>query len=180
MPRPKEFGLLRPEDHTWLEYLRKRYRNDRAVSNADRQRLFRLRDRFKKVRDDLIYLANTLPEEQQEQMFTAEVFQPFIHNLLGKDLKVNDRTERRYQLARLFADYSLSVCQDRIQSRNPDAWSFTVKAFNDTRTAIWFSIPEKRERTKKYKAKCPKCGQDVESSDVVFRCSCGHKIVMKD
>lgn len=128
--------MLRPEDRTWLGYLRDRYRKEESLSNSDRQRLYRIRDRTTRVLEDLTVLAKILPEDQQTRIFAREDLQPFIHQLLGKDLNDEVRTNRHYDLAELFATYGLNVCQDRIAGRNPDAGRLILRAFSDARELI--------------------------------------------
>jgi len=133
MPRPKEFGLLAPEDRTWLGYLKKRYR--KGLSSRDRQELLRLRRRISAILEQLSYLARELPEEQQSQIFTDESLEPLVVNMLGWELK-DRRTDRHYELAELFATYGLNVCQDRIAGRNPDAGRLIYRAFGEARELI--------------------------------------------
>jgi len=136
MARPKEFGVLRETDEKWIGSLKK------PLSNTDRIRLFRLRLRVTKVLGDLAFLGKTLPEDQQKKIFTWETLQPLVHNLVAKDLKHKDRSRRHYQLAYLFAQYGLNVCQDKVIERNPDTFSTVVENFNGVREMIFRAVTD--------------------------------------
>ena len=136
MARPKEFGVLRENDEKWIASLGK------PLSNTDRVRLFRLRLRVIKALGDLAFLAQVLPEDQQNKMFSWEPLQRLVHNLVGKDLKHKDRSRSHYQLAYLFAQYGLNVCQDKVIERNPDTFSTVVQSFNDVREMIFRAVGE--------------------------------------
>jgi hypothetical protein len=157
MPRPKEFGLLRPEDRTWIGYLKNRYKNEQALEPRDRKHLFDIRERVRTVLQDLVILAQKLPEDQQEQIFTEESLEPLVVNLLGWELK-DRKTDRHYQLADLFATYGLNVCQDRITGRNPDAVRLILRAFNDARELIQLVTAEESydKETRKMSLRPPK------------------------
>lgn len=86
--------------------------------------------------DALAFFIQHLPEKQQARLFTSNMLQPLIHNLVGKDLKDKERTNRHYQLAQLLAIYGLNVCQDRITKRNPDAAPLIFRTFNESRELI--------------------------------------------
>ena len=114
MPRPKQFGLLRPEDYAWIDYVRNRDKKHQPLSNSDRQRLDRLRDRIQEVFEQLSYLAQTLPESQQRQIFTPAKICPLIYHWLGRHLKREERLERHYQFARMFFEWSLTLYQEKL------------------------------------------------------------------
>jgi len=114
MPRPKEFGLLRPDDYTWLEHLRDRDKKHQPLSDSDRQRLFRLRERTEKVLKDLSYLADTLPEEQLNQILTPAKTTSLAYHLLG--LEVKEKSERHFQLARSFVEWSFAILSLKLQT----------------------------------------------------------------
>jgi len=134
--RPKKYAVLDERDRTFLYHLKERYGKGRALSNAERQHLFNIRQRALAFLQELPFLAKDLPEDQQAQIFTEKTLRPFIHNLVGKDVKEEKRTDRHYQLVQLFGVYGLNVCQDRLTKRNPDAFNLIVRTFNDVRELV--------------------------------------------
>ena len=130
---------------------------------------------------DLTFIAEHLPEDRCDRIYTRENFDPLVCSaiLLGKDLPQNPRTERHYQLARLFAECGLNVCQEKIHSRNPDAVSLVAGAFNEVRQVIWSSIPIEDKRPL-VTLECPKCKHSferrIDPRAPITRCpKCTHK-----
>jgi len=114
MPRPKKYVLLDEQDRSFLYHLKERYRKGGALSNAERQHLSNLRQRALMFLQELSLLARELPEEQQAQIFTEKTVQPFVHNLLGKDLKEETRTDRHFWLAKRFIQEAIPICAEHL------------------------------------------------------------------
>jgi len=92
-------GVLTPNQR---EYIRKR---EQYGSDERRQWDYRIRESVKKALRDLAFLAENLPESQQEEIFTAETVVPLIGAMLSfkaqkaNPLQVMWEQRRRFHLA---------------------------------------------------------------------------------
>jgi hypothetical protein len=134
MPREKEFVLLRNDDRAWLRHLSVRHTKR---SGRDRTKLSRLRGRARAALEDLSYLAETLPEDQQEQVFTPVSILPFVYALLARGKR--EKTERHYRLAAMLAEWSIPIMKDKLDT---SLGSFLWKDFLRVDEIIRMIVPE--------------------------------------
>jgi len=86
--------LLRESDKKYVEILRPRYAKKGTGTGAIRAKDYRLRTKARKALQLLTYLAEKLPEDQLEQIFTTKA----LGGLCGAILRPND-TELKRQVA---------------------------------------------------------------------------------
>ena len=87
--------------------------------------------------EDLALVAELLPEERLSKIFTPAKILPLIYHLLGRELK--EKSERRYQLARLLAEWSLPMLREKMDK---PLESFLWKDFLRVEEMIRTIIPD--------------------------------------
>jgi len=95
---------LTENEKKWLEHENMLFKREpeRRLTNAARQKYFRIRQKALTEIDDLTFLLNNLPEKQLKQIFNAETLRKFFESLFT----VNDERARLrlLELAQLMID----------------------------------------------------------------------------
>jgi hypothetical protein len=101
--------------------------NWKGVGKATREReLDRLRWYLVEGLDDLVLAANTLPAEEQNEIFTEDRIKPLVSALLTasekkkrvqskNDESRNVMVDREFQIAAMFMQKGISKCLDRVR-----------------------------------------------------------------
>jgi len=124
----------------WLKRPDKTRRYNKSL-NLSRVEMYSLMT----LKEDLPLIIKSLPEERLSKIFTAENLMPLVHILVGWDLKLQERTIRHYQIARLFAESSLSIWEAKVSKSNP-ASNLIRRAFNDVLTLILDALTFEKSR----------------------------------
>lgn len=78
----------------------------------------RIRSQANTAISDLVLLANKLPEDKQEEIFSYNNVKKLIESILPKNLTSGDESSdvRSIQLAALFVEEGLKVCKEKYES----------------------------------------------------------------
>jgi len=88
--------MLNSEDRTLIENVRDK---KGMMTNAEKQRLYRIRKRTIKALEDLTFIANNFPEKQLDAVFNDETILPLMTAMLHrKDLTKKRVCSLVYQL----------------------------------------------------------------------------------
>lgn len=123
----KSKGLLREEDRQWVQQQAQRYKTHvnpyRRLgprSRADRARDHRLRRKVQRALEDLVWLNEVWPPDQQNRVFTKENVENLVSGLLAARCKTEteedrkDREERQYALGAMFMEKGVNKCMQKV------------------------------------------------------------------
>jgi len=121
--------LLLPKHRAWVKEQRRRYDSWAAVgtyqgprSNTDRQRDIDLREAVENTLEDLVWLIDTWPPNQQNRVFTEQAINDLVIALLvsamSDEVKETSKTARDYKkmnervdrIAGMLMDRGISYC----------------------------------------------------------------------
>jgi hypothetical protein len=127
--------LLRQEDRQWVQQQAQRYKTyldpNRHLgqrSQTDRARDIRLRRKVQKAIDDLVWLAEVWPPDQQNRVFTTENIAKLASNLLKKRYRNEaekdreKREQRQYALGAMFMEKGVNKCRERVTEPYQDRY----------------------------------------------------------
>lgn len=95
--------MLRKEDAEWIEKNRALHarKPKKVMTNRERQRYFRIRQRIKETLNGLTSMLKNMPEQQLEQAFDKDNMTDFLHELLS--LESEDPEKRCKRVKRLWS-----------------------------------------------------------------------------
>ena len=121
--------LLLPKHRAWVKEQRRRYDSWAAVgtyqgprSTTDRQRDIDLREAVERTLDDLVWLVDTWPPDQQNRVFTEQAIDDLViallHSSTSDKVKETSKTARDYgklnkrvnRIAGILMDRGISYC----------------------------------------------------------------------
>jgi hypothetical protein len=114
----RERNLVSELTHRYEEPVASRSKN--PLSALERQQAFRLRKLVQKTLDDLVWLLQNMPPDQQNTLFTEENIKKFVSVLLTsrfpkeKQDDQHEREERQYRIAAMLMEKGVAKCLKRV------------------------------------------------------------------